>query len=264
MTIPDSDAVHWIIAPAGRAITYTANETKVASILHRSLIVLEGNETFLRIARERLEAANAREAVHQIEQLITEAPTLRQWASELRANDFSEVNSHSLIGMWGAVEVAVEDTIVLILTKDPAALEIVADTGIRTTTLGSSPLSEDGARRLYGRMERQLRKKLKVGEAYIKLLGLFGVQVSCTNHVLSNLEEINVVRNCLLHRGGVIDDRAAQSVEILKPLMGQEIAITRARYLAYYDAIGAFLKAMLQGVIDSRHIKAAPEISTDV
>lgn len=259
MAIPNSDAFNWIIGPVTRAVTYVVDETKLAGTIHRSMVVLEGNETFLRVARERLEAAGAREGVQGIDKLLAEAPMLSRWAAEFRKNDFSLVNSHSLIGMWGAVEVAVEDTVILILSKDPAALGVVASAGVKTTNFGPGPVSEEDGKRLYSRLERQLRENLKVGEAYQKMLGLFGVTFSCSNHVLSKLEEINSVRNCLLHRGGIIDDKAAQSVGALRPLLGKQIPITSARYQDYYAAVSAFLQAMLNGVLGSSYVRAAPQ-----
>lgn len=259
MTIPDSDAFNWIIGPVTRAISYVAEEAKVAGTLHRSLIVLEGNEIFLQVARERLAAAGAHDAVRGIDKLIAEAPMLSKWAAELKADDFAVVNSHSLVGMWGAVEVAIEDTIVLVLSKDAAALGTVASAGVKTSAFEPPPLSEDNARRLYGRMEKQLREGLKVGEFYAKLLGLFGIKVSCSKHVLSKLEEVNSVRNCLLHRGGIIDERAAQSSGNLRPLLGKRISITTGRYMEYYAAAGDFIQEMLKGVIASSYIKTKPQ-----
>jgi hypothetical protein len=256
--IPSSKDFNWIIGPVGQAIGFVAEETKITGTLHRGLIVLKGQEVFLRLARERFQAAGAADALAGVDQLLASAPILSQWATELQQGDFSMINKHSLIAIWGAVEVAVEDTVVLVLSKEPTALAKVSSTGIDTSKFAPGPVSEDDARRLFARLERKLRENLKVGDAYIKLLGLFDISFSCSGHTLSKLEEINSVRNCLLHRGGIIDDRAAQSVGALRPFLGQQIPITQARYLEYYDAVGTFLSAMMNGVIASPHIRTEP------
>jgi hypothetical protein len=171
-------------------------------------------------------------------------------------DDCSIVNRHGLIGMWGAVEVAIEDTVVLILTKEESALSVVAGAGVKTAKFQPGPVSEEDARYLFARLEKQPRGELKVGEFYIHLLGLFGLRFRCGRHTLSKLEEINSVRNCILHRGGIIDNRAAK-VGALRPFLGKQIPITRDRYLEYYDAIGDFLSEMMDGIGRSSYIRTA-------
>lgn len=257
--IPDSGAINWVIGPVTRAIGYVAEETKIAGTLHRSLAVLEGHEIFLRLAREKFVEVEVKEGLPNIDQLIAQAPGLSKEAGELRQNDYSVVNSHSLIGMWGAVEIAVEDTVVLVLSKEASALGVVANAGVRTAKFEPGPVSEDDARILFSRLEQKLRKslKVKVGEFYVQLVGLFGVKVNCSRHTLSKLDEVNCVRNCILHRGAIIDDRAAQ-IDGLRPFLGKQFPITQARYLEYYDAISDFLKEMLNAVLASSYIQTAP------
>src|SRR5436305_1446042 len=256
--IPSSKDFNWIIGPVGQAVGVVAEETKIAGTLHRGLMVLKGQEVFLRLARERFQAAGANDALAGVDQLLASAPILSQWATELQQDDFSTINKHSLISIWGAVEVSVEDTVMLVLSKEPTALARVSSAGIDISKFAPGPVSEDEARRLFTRLERKLRENLKVGDAYIKLLGLLDVSFTCSGHTLSKLEEINSVRNCLLHRGGIIDGRAAQSVGALRPFLGQQIPITQARYLEYYEAVNTFLSAMMGGVIASPHIRTKP------
>jgi hypothetical protein len=254
-TIPDSDVLNWIIAPVGRAVSFVAEEMKLAGVLHRGLIVLEGHEPLLRVARERFEVAGAQGSLPGVDQLLAEAPLLSQWAAELRKEDYATVNSHSLISIWSAVEVAVEDTVVLILSKDPSAVDVASAAGVKTTGFDVGPLSEEEARKFFSnRVQRKIGENLRVGEFYIKVLGLFGLTVSLGNHILSKLEEANCVRNCIMHRGGVIDSKAAQSVAALRPFLGRKLPITKQRYIEYYDAVGKLLGAIMDAAIASKYI----------
>ncbi|MDO3388117.1 hypothetical protein QWI17_19890 [Gilvimarinus sp. SDUM040013] len=255
----DREAFNWIIGPAARAIAFVAEESIVAGTLNRSIIFLEGSEPLLRAARETLETHGADEAVRGIDRLLSEAPTLSKNTAKLKENDFGIVNSHSFIGVWGALEVAIEDTVTLVLEKDKNALGLVAQAGIKTNTFEQGPLSEEDAGRLYRRIESQLRRSLKAGEFYVKVLEIFGIDIACRSSVLSKLQEANSVRNCLLHRGGVIDDRAAESSCALRRLKGQKIHITQSRYLDYYSAVSSFLKEMLAAVIASPYTRMANE-----
>jgi hypothetical protein len=255
--IPNSDALNWVIGPVTRAIAYVGAETMIAGTLLRSLTVLEGHEVFLRLAREKFAEAGAEEGLPKIDELLAQAPALSRGAAELRENDYSVVNGHSMVGIWSAIEVAVEDTVVLILSKEASALSMVVNAGVKTASFEPGPVSEEDARRLFSRLERQPHGDLKIGEFYVHLLGIFGIRLNCSRHTLSKLEEINNVRNSILHRGGIIDDRAAQSGS-LRPFLGKQFPVTQARYLEYFDAIGDFLKEMLNGVIASGYIRTAP------
>ncbi|HCE67855.1 MAG TPA: hypothetical protein DER40_10145 [Geobacter sp.] len=225
----------------------------ISGTLVRSLVNLNGQETLLKIGREKLLLAKEVQAVQVMDRLLAEAPRLSQSAAELLKNDYAVINTHSLISMWSAVEVAIEDTVVLVLTKDATALKILADAGVKLNSFGHGPLVYEEARRVFPRVERQLREKLCIGEFYVKLLELLGINIKCDSQAICKLEEINNVRNCLMHRGGIIDARAAQSVSALQPFVGKQILITQARYHEYFDAVSSFLIAMLNGAAASKY-----------
>lgn len=256
---PAGDAHNWIIAPVLRAILYVGEEMKISGTLIKSLIILNRHETLLKIAREKLILNHKTQGLPEIDRLLAAAPGLKQTAVELIQNDYSVINIHSLVSMWSAVEVAIEDTVVLFLIKEASALKLLANAGVKTASFEPGPILHEDARRLFSRIERKLREKLKIGEFYIELFNLLGIKLNYSCHLLSKMEEINNVRNCLMHRGGIIDARAAQSVAALRPFLGKQMPITEARYLEYYDVITSFLQEMLKGLIASSHIQAGKQ-----
>jgi hypothetical protein len=252
-SIPDADELNWVIGPIGRCVTYVAEETRVATVLQRALIALAGLDPFLQIARRSFQQASA--PLEGIDQLIVDQKTLGPWARELLAAELHPINSHALIGLWTAVEVAVEDTACLILVKEPAALGAVAASGFRHKALVLDAIDERTARSVIHSYERHLRQTLSVSCAYCKMLSTLGIDVTLSDHAAIVLDEINYARNCLLHRGGVVDERSRVEAPALDVDMGSEIVVTSARYLKYYDAVSEFSKALLAGVLASRHIR---------
>ncbi len=247
-----AEALNWIIEPAGNCVSYVTEETKLAGLIQRSLITLQGSENLLRLAREKF--ALHGKPLRALNQPIAAQPTLSQWAKQVIDSDFHQVNSHGLIGIWCAVEVAVEDTVVLILTHDSKAFGAVTKAGIRTSGV-AGPVDEEEARRLYRRLERIVRANHPVGEAYGALLSIFGLDVRCPARELAILAEINSVRNCLLHRAGVIDGPAAAQAPALKPFVGKTLPITSARYQKYFSAIGEFAQALMRATLKSKYVK---------
>jgi hypothetical protein len=255
-SIPDTDLFNWVIGPVSRCGTYVAEETRVAAVLQRALVVLAGLDPFLQFARRGFQQASV--PLEGIDQLIAHQKTLGPWAKELLAAELHPINSHALIGLWIAVEVAVEDTACLILIKEPAALGEVAAAGVRHKGLHLSAVDERTARSIVRAYERHLRQTLSVSGAYCKILSTLGIDVTLSDNVAVVLDEINYARNCLLHRGGAVDERSRVEAPSLDVNVGSEIVVTSARYLKYYDAVSEFSKALLAGVLESRHIRTRP------
>lgn len=252
-TIPDADAVNWIIGPAGRCVSYASEETRVAAVLQRSLVVLSGLDPFLGLARHALGATG--KPTRAIDSLLTEQKTLGPWSKELLDVKLHPINSHALIGLWTAVEVAVEDTACLILMKDPEALEKVIRAGVRWQKSSAASIDEQVSRKVYARFERLTRKTQSVGEAYCQMLSTLGVPLSLDVETLLTLAEINYVRNCLLHRGGIADQRSTVEALRLNLQVGQEIRVTSELYQRYFQAVGEFAQAFLKATIESKYVQ---------
>ena len=253
-TIPNSDAFNWVIGPATQCVSLIAEETRIASLLQRAIVALAHQGPLRDIARQRLKSTN--QDVGAINRLISEQRNgLGQWASELMAEDFDPINRHGIIGIWVAVEVAVEDTAVLILTKDTSVLQLVADVGVRLPQSLTSPLTETDARRVYKRLEAHSRKDRSVADGYRHLMSILRISFILPPEVINSLAEINYVRNCLLHRAGITDERASVEAPGLSLQLGAPVKIPGARYLHYFDSVGTFAQALLGGVLRSCYVR---------
>jgi hypothetical protein len=253
-TIPNSDALNWIIGPATQCISLIAEETRVASLLQRAIAALAHLDPLLDIARQRLKSAN--KEVEVIDRLISEQRNgLGRWASELIEEDFDSINRHGIIGIWVAVEVAMEDTAVLILTKDTSALRLVADAGVKLPQSLVSPLTVADAHRVYKRLEVHARKDRSVVDGYRHLMSILCISFTLPPEIINLLAELNYVRNCLLHRGGIADERAVIEAPGLSFQLGELIKIPSKRYLHYFDAVGKFALALLAGALNSRYVQ---------
>src|SRR5678809_483635 len=88
-------------------------------------------------------------------------------------------DSHTsgVIALWASLEVAVEDTAVLILLRDPTAVPLVAGSGVRLPANLSSPLTEAEARRIFVRFDRLASGTRRVSEAYCHVLETLGLSL---------------------------------------------------------------------------------------
>jgi|WetSurMetagenome_2_1015567.scaffolds.fasta_scaffold07685_10 hypothetical protein len=251
--IPDCNVVNWIISPAGNCIKYVAEETFHASILHKAIINLSGMTPFIQIARQHFIKHGKDDT--QLKILQKENEFLEQKAKELIVSNFHSINAHGLIGLWCALETAVEDTIVLILIKDLGAIDSLVNAGYKVKPKFAPNMSEYDARNLYSNLENQSRQSLTVGEGYCKLLSVFGLNIELSNKETEILAEINAVRNCILHRGGLIDDKAIRDSKRLIKFHNKELNITNELYMEYYDTVSKFAYRLLTSAIESNYTK---------
>jgi hypothetical protein len=119
----------------------------------------------------------------------------------------------------------------------------------------TSLLNEEQLRQMYVSLEKQARQRGNITEAWLDLLGALDVKFSVSAQNIGAIAEANEVRNCILHRRGEIDDRAASKAPGLKAFVGQRMDVDEKQYLGYYVAFGAFATAMIKGVTDSCHCK---------
>lgn len=255
VTIDGANSFNWIIGPASQCVLLVGEETRIAALIQRALVALKNQGPLLNVARQKLSAEH--KPTTAIDNLIAEQRGLERWAGELVASDYDPINRHGIIGLWVSVEVAVEDTATLILIKEPSTIQNMKSIGVKLPESLSCPLTEVEARRLYGRLERFVRdkKQLGVAEGYVHLLSTLEVSFDIPRDVALTLSELNYMRNCLLHRGGTVDDRVLAEAPSLGLSAGDKIRIPSARYLHYFDAVACFAKSLLAGALKSRYVR---------
>lgn len=244
---------NWLLGPIGQCVKYLADEIAYAGLVRRGLTTMTGMQPFFDLAQKQLAKVGV-----DTKALNAMAQEYQQWeltASEHVSDGFSTVHRHSLVGLWCVVETAIEDSVLLILEKSPVAEDLLVKAGYRIKPSPVSLLKPYQLRRLYSALEHQAREGRSVAEAWVHLLSALDVVINLDPASIEALAEANELRNCILHRGGVLDDRAAENAPKLKPLVGQKIEIDEQQYVSYYDALGAFSTAMLGAVVASSYME---------
>ena len=244
-----------VIEPAANAITFIAEETKLAGILHRGIIVLRGHDVYLTLAKKTALEQGKAEIIPQIDVLLRDAPNLRKDAEEISQDDFEVVNRHAFVSIWAALEGAIEDTIAFLLrhSEDPISKLAGLDVKYKPSTFDDC---DKNVMLQVRKIEQSARKKhgSNCGSAYRWVFSEFGIYIDESRVNEAVLEEANAVRNCILHNAGVVDSRAAQ-VPSLAPLNGQKFRISKVKYLEYYDAVGNFLSGLLAAEVGSSFVR---------
>jgi len=239
----------WIIEAAGNAVKFVGEGTMTSALLQRALIHLEGGQALFGSVLRLMQHRGIEDGLAAAERLFAESPFNEQTAKDIRESDYAVLNAYSLVAIWGALETCIEDTIVSILVNWSGAPAILtnAPLHIAITTLAT----EDDARRIYHKVENKLRIAGNIVATYDAVLAHFALSAPVTPATADVLREANALRNCLLHRGGRVDQRAKREVPSLALHEGEVVRISSASYLRFHDAVSQWLVALLRSVTTS-------------
>lgn len=244
---------NWIMTPAVNAINYLTDEVRYSGTLKRSLASIVGMRPFFIITKDFL--LKHGQSTKEIDLLISESPDNEIDGKRLAENDFEIINIHSTVNLWSPIEVAVEDTVSLILKNSEDSFHKIGSAGLNINKKYSWPLDHEELPRLFSSLLVQSRAGKNVGEAYAYLLEVLGLELDISTRNLHLVSELASVRNCILHRGGIVDEKASQVSDYLQEHLGGKVPISSSKYLEYYDAAAKFILSLLNASMKSEYFK---------
>ncbi len=241
----------WILEPSIQCVEFLAEALKINTVLQRSLIVLGGFKSFLTLTKESF--SNSTRIASEVDKLLREQELNETWAKEICRNNFHQINVHSVVEIWTAIEVAVEDTISAILLNDATTLVKIGSTGYSNKILQNPAVDILQAKKVFSRWESYLRSTMTIGRAYEYMLELL-LCFEPNETRAGVLTELNFVRNILLHRGGTVDNRVIDEAPELGLQPGQSIHLSPELLLRYHEFASSFASAMAGAATKSRYM----------
>ena len=202
--------------------------------------------------------SNYRMSMVTAERLDTE---VGQWAREMRTQNYHELHSHALVGMWSAFEAGVEDALAAVIEHDRVA-GCAAASRVKTKRnpypLEFWPWTSATCLGIAQKLDRCAMQATTMGgtDLFARIQTAFSwVEVSVDlDHTSSKvLAEASRIRNLTLHRHGKVTESDASDVPSLKRWIGAVMPIDGAKFTAYYLAIVSCLSAITNGMSNSRH-----------
>lgn len=266
--IPSSIDAKWpfrLITPPGQAVAFIAEEMKIGGLTKRALGALEVSRGTLLLAGAAFAQLGNSKGVAAVGQALSEQPFNELWAREEREKDFTTLNRHMLIALWGVTEVALEDSFVELVMHDNAAIPALVKLGMKLPRDIKSPPSESDARRCYQRIFKVFDQD-PFSRRILKIFTALGLPLNTTASDCALLDEANAVRNALLHRGGLIDDFAVVQAPALAGQKGTKLEVGEAFLAKVHPAISGLAVELIRSA--SEYIKRAagfvePLVSVD-
>ncbi len=256
-TSADAKAFNWILSPFSRVLSYATDEYQMAGLIHRGLVVLEGHQTYLQLARDRFVEKNDENGIEKVDQLAKQSADFSSKAASYRKDGFNRVNQHALAGMWSGLEAYVEETVILILSNHPEALRKAEKYGIKLGPKDISKLRAGEGMTVYRKFHSKAlnNSEFESGPAFASLLRAFAINLSVSEGVLKELTNLAALRDCIMHNNAIFDQRAARKsslqIEIGSPIVVDWNSVER-----YFNAITVFLHACIKAVVESEYVRA--------
>lgn len=253
-------SINWIVGPLHECVTFLAVEKAMGNVVARALEVLPLVPKLVKLAEPEIARKAGPAGVAHFRALTADHLDLSGWPERLSVDDFSLTNVHTLVSLWSAIEVLVENLVVITLVNDQATVE-AAGREVKVPASGGLP-SEAEARRIFKSLERKARSGRCVLEGCDWLLALCDIKRQPGSDVAQRFKEINELRNCILHRAGIADGRLSEAAPSLALQPGDAIRISRKQLDGYYDAMSTFAVETTRGAIKSRHVRSKEQLQS--
>jgi hypothetical protein len=178
---------------------------------------------------------------------LEKARTQAEFAQKECESGFPLLHAHTLVGLWGALEAAVEDLVVGILVNEPPALRKEVFAKVRL------PLSE------YERLEQDERMRFLVRElqrgagfagrqgieSFETILGTVDLSGGVDPEIKKAVWEAHHLRNVIVHRGSFADRRLVMNCPSLGLQVGDAVTITNESLHKYSRALVGYATAVV-------------------
>jgi hypothetical protein len=208
----------------------------------RIIEVLEKVQPSIESANEALATAtDSGRVLSRLEKARAQA----EFAQEECDNGFPLLHAHTLMGLWGSFEAAIEDMVVGILSNEPELLKRSVIGKVRMSVAEYETLEKDERMRaVLGEIQRNLGSGVKEGglgtfEGVLEKIGLAGPVPA---DLAKTMWEIQNVRNCLVHRSGVADRRLITNCPWLNLRIGDSVVVK-------HDTLSAYSAGMCEYVV---------------
>lgn len=245
----------WILGPASRAFRLVTEEIALAALTERATFSLIHLPSLLNFNRTP-SRYNILQQHKQLDRLIKISQGDATFARQEVESDFSRLHIHSLISLWSFVEACLEDTSVALLKKcDKTALD---PQSILASQVERLPIEDDQSapkfqKKLFNAIKKQYESNyIFTYEIFFKA---FKINLENDNILLTTMQEINSLRNCLLHRSMIIDEYALSISPGLPFKPGDQIKITTDQFKVYISAAGEYTRNFLMTIQRSKYVQ---------
>ena len=188
--------------------------------------------------------------------LEEEAKARRSKVTKVMTSDFEAFVYPYLVGSWSVVEAAIEDLALLIVKEEPQVRDSSVVQKLKAQLPGADENAEEFLMAVTSRMQQKHQVVGSVVKSHAAFLAALGVPFQYNEQHAGLIEEINQVRNCILHRQGQIDSKAVKVAPRLAKYLGKRIPANDELFTVFPTMLQNYTFTWLQALVFSDYLKA--------
>jgi hypothetical protein len=239
-------------------LTYLREEIALNELSVQGVDRLSGAVALHKWTLEADEILNTKRSPEKIAEDEKDAHRVAKVAQAAVDSDFATLNAHMLVACWGALESFSEDVVVAMLRDKPDLLTQAVEKGPPVSTI-KIPLAEyvqmsqdDMLRRIVRDAAQASKASLQSGrsrlEAVLEMFDLAGPTEASTS---TKLFEMHQIRNVIIHRRSIADDRFVRHCAHLGYKRCDKVALTPKTVFEYVQAIVNYVTSLIQHLSES-------------
>ena len=238
------------LEPIARSVAAVVAQAKLAHTLQSATTALAGQTPLLLLAQKVLSQQPS--VQHALAELIRRQKSLEVWAKEVHDNSNHDINLPALINIWITLEALCEDLCVAIISHDASALKNLKQINAKIDE--GMKITDESAREAY---EQSLSKVKKHGlvHGFLTVFSALGFSPVLSATCVDRLNELNYLRNCSLHRAGIVEPRKDKEAPSFPLAVGEKIVVTDQLFTRLYDSASEFLQSLIPSLTKSGHLK---------
>jgi hypothetical protein len=204
-TREDREGIAWLRGPFGQYVKYLRDTHKLIVLATLGISRMERDAQLEEsLVNYDLVVSGIKEPSEEQNLRIAEAKERAAFAKKEIKEGFPLLCAHSLVGLWGAFEAAVDDFLSIWLEAHPANLTEAGSIRLRVSASDLLvPIEQDRVRLVLAELARSLSVEARIGasrfEAILSRVGLSGEVPETVRHQILEMQQ---VRHIWAHRGG--------------------------------------------------------------
>lgn len=229
---------------------FLSSQVKTAKLINAAVFELQRYPQSLHLMKS-VDALLRFEGKAVDEDGVNRAEQVAPLIKEETENGFPFFYGLATVAIWGALEAFIRDLLVLCLENDTTFLSLEPIAKIRIS-LSQFELMPDEQRRYYiiDTIERDIQSKFKHGASrFESLLRTFGLGGEIEDGHKRILLELANVRNVLVHRSGIADQRLITTCPWIGFKMGERVKVNSDMFSRYSVATPTYGAIVFRRVI---------------
>jgi hypothetical protein len=257
---------NWFAEPFYRSMEYIQEIERVNKLCVAGISSLRGMDKLSEALLEAELGRQNRKATKSERNELQERRKISAMAKSECHEGFPILHSHALISIWGALEVLIDDLVLSILLNVPNVLNEAIFAKVKIPLAKFETLERNERMTLLvDELKRELKTAFKPAVVGFEVvLGQFGLSGQLDDNLKRTLMEMQQIRNVLVHRSGIFDEKASRTCPWMDWKIGKKVKLSGSQINIYVESVIQYMTIIAKRPREHLMIPPASPVATEI